>query len=120
MKHVAIEERRADIRHGDKPMQGVVRVAWFAASHVPPFVAADVTANVCVKVPEPQLDEQLPLVHWPTQFTAENNETKNILKNRKTFLEGKEQARTRQCNKKGKKSTYKPKIQAASRRISAV
>ena len=84
IRHVAIEERRADIRHDDKPMQGAVRVAWFAASHVPPFVAADVTANVCVKVPEPQLDEQLPLVQWPTQLTAGNNETKKMQKNRKT------------------------------------
>ena len=43
----------------------------FVDGHVPPFNAAVVTMNICVKVPEPQLTEQsVELLHPPEQLTG--------------------------------------------------
>ena len=67
-------ENRQHIRHGGKLLQVTVCVVWFVASHVPPNIASEVTWNVCINVPAPQLEEQLPLFHWPIQFTAANKQ----------------------------------------------
>ena len=67
-------ERRQHIRHGGKLLQVTVCVVWFVASHVPPNIASEVTWNVCINVPAPQLEEQLPLIYWPIQFTAANKQ----------------------------------------------
>ena len=67
-------ERRQHIRHGGKLLQVTVCVIWFVASHVPPNIASEVTWNVCINVPAPQLEEQLPLIYWPIQFTAANKQ----------------------------------------------
>ena len=59
------------IRGQSERVQGCVRVAPLAASHGAPLpLAFVVTPKICVKLPEPQLKEQLPLFHWPVQLTG--------------------------------------------------
>ena len=55
-------------------------VVPLAEGHVPPFDCAVVTINVCVKVPEPHVTEQLlVLLHPPTQLTAVEEKEIKIL-----------------------------------------